>query len=187
MANAFSLSRFESVVRRVDTCDIALCNVFNRASGSFVLLKLFRTVSRLGDGVFWYALIILMLCIAGQNRFFITTHMAATGLMGAIIYKLLKNRLARERPYINHKEIRCTMPPLDRYSFPSGHTLHAVGFSLVACEYFPVLSWALIPFTFLIAISRLVLGLHYPTDVIAGALLGYGLAVLSFEVMNLVY
>ncbi len=161
--------------------------MFNRVGDSAVLLQCFRAISRLGDGLFWYVLMILMLLIARQDHLLIVVHMTSVGLTGVFFYKLIKNRLARERPYIGHKEICCTMPPLDRYSFPSGHTMHAVGFSIVACSYFPVLAWVLLPFAVLVATSRLILGLHYPTDVIAGALLGYGLALLSFEVKSLVY
>jgi undecaprenyl-diphosphatase len=62
--------------------------------------------------------------------------------------------------------------PLDQYSFPSGHTMHAVAFSIVATAHHPELAWMLGPFSSLIALSRMVLGLHYPTDVIAGALVG---------------
>ena len=69
--------------------------------------------------------------------------------------------------------------PLDRYSFPSGHTLHAVSFAWQACAHFPELSWVLLPLTALIAGSRVVLGLHYPTDVLAGAIIGAALAELG--------
>ena len=102
--------------------------------------------------------------------------MAATGLAGHLIYSRLKASLVRERPFIRHAGINLEMPPLDRYSFPSGHTLHAVCFSWQAVAHFPALGWLLLPVAALIALSRVVLGLHYPTDVIAGATLGALLA-----------
>ena len=52
------------------------------------------------------------------------------------------------------------------------NTLHAVAFSIVAIAFYPVLAWLLVPFTLLVAASRVVLGLHYPSDVLAGAALG---------------
>jgi undecaprenyl-diphosphatase len=102
--------------------------------------------------------------------------MAVVGLAGLLIYRLLKRRLMRERPFITHHAIVRGTAPLDRFSFPSGHTLHAVSFAIVAIQAFPVLAWVLVPLALLIAASRVVLGLHYPSDVVAGALLGEGIA-----------
>jgi undecaprenyl-diphosphatase len=62
--------------------------------------------------------------------------------------------------------------PLDEFSFPSGHTLHAVAFTLIATANYPDLSLLLFPLAALIAASRLVLGLHYPSDVLAGGAIG---------------
>jgi undecaprenyl-diphosphatase len=105
--------------------------------------------------------------------------MLVAGAIGAAIYKVLKNKLVRERPFIGLIGIECAMPPLDRYSFPSGHTLHAVLFSTIAVSHVPDLAIVLLPFTLLIAASRVVLGLHYPSDVIVGALLGWTIAKIS--------
>jgi undecaprenyl-diphosphatase len=102
--------------------------------------------------------------------------MTITGLSGVAIYKYLKVRLIRERPCIRHAGIRRAMAPLDRYSFPSGHTMHAVSFTWQVVTHFPELGWILIPLAAQIALSRVVLGLHYPSDVLAGAVLGSGLA-----------
>jgi undecaprenyl-diphosphatase len=99
-------------------------------------------------------------------------HMVATGALGVTLYKLVKNHAGRERPYITHSAIECASAPLDRYSFPSGHTLHAVCFTLLLSSYFPEWTAALIGLALLIALSRVILGLHYPTDVAAGAVLG---------------
>ncbi|MEK7737966.1 MAG: phosphatase PAP2 family protein, partial [Pseudomonadota bacterium] len=65
-----------------------------------------------------------------------------------------------------------------RFSFPSGHTLHAVSFTLVASAAYPVLAPSLWLYTALVALSRPVLGLHYPSDVLAGAAIGALLAQL---------
>jgi undecaprenyl-diphosphatase len=68
---------------------------------------------------------------------------------------------------------------LDQYSFPSGHTMHAVCFSMLLIASFPAYAVIAIPFSILIAISRVVLGLHYPSDVVCGALFGAAIALLG--------
>ncbi len=75
--------------------------------------------------------------------------------------------------------IRAWVAPLDEFSFPSGHTLHAVSFSIVALAYYPWLTPLLVPFSAGVALSRVVLGLHYPSDVLAATLIGVLLASLS--------
>ena len=102
-------------------------------------------------------------------------HMGLTAVVNILVYKSLKNYLVRQRPYILYDDIRCGSPPLDEYSFPSGHTLHAVSFSVIAIGYFPELAGILVPFMLLVALSRVVLGLHYPSDVLAGAVIGFAL------------
>ena len=105
--------------------------------------------------------------------------MLLTGAVGLALYKLLKRKLVRERPCVALVGIECVMPPLDRYSFPSGHTLHAVLFTSLAMAHLPVLGLILMPLAILIALSRVVLGLHYPTDVLVGAGIGAALAALN--------
>lgn len=107
-------------------------------------------------------------------------HMIVAGLSGTLIYKRLKKSTLRPRPFTVHKEIAQGVAILDQYSFPSGHTLHAVTFAIVSAVYFPSLSWLVGSFAALVALSRLVLGVHYPTDVIAGVILGALIAGLSF-------
>lgn len=147
-----------------------------------MILLLFAAVSRLGDGVFWYSLMLALPLLYGAAGLAVSLQLATAGILGTLIYRLLKERLVRERPCNLDPRIRAGARALDRYSFPSGHTLHAVLFTVLAVASFPGLGWALVPFAILVAMSRVILGLHYPSDVLAGALLGFGIAQLMLAV-----
>ncbi len=135
----------------------------------------FQWMSRLGDGVVWYLLMGALALFGGTRGATAALHLAATGLVSLVLYKGLKRWTRRPRPCAADARIRAWIAPLDEFSFPSGHTLHAVAFSFVAVAYFPVLAWVLVPLTASIAVSRVLLGLHYPSDVLAA--LGIGLVL----------
>ncbi|HLV78020.1 MAG TPA: phosphatase PAP2 family protein [Marinobacter sp.] len=169
MASTSKASRFFELA---DRREYALCQSINRTLRFRPLKGYFRLVSRLGDGWFWYALILSIPFMMPGGGQVLAVLMAFTGLTCTITYKLLKHWLIRERPFISFPAINCATPPLDRYSFPSGHTLHAVCFQAMLFPTAPGLAWAVLPFTLSVAASRVVLGLHYPSDVGAGALIG---------------
>ncbi len=170
-------------VARVDAAEFGICRTLNAFSRHPPVRRMFQAVSRLGDGVFWYALLLALPALHGRAGVRPALVMALTGIAGVALYKLLKRTLVRERPFITHSGISLHGAPLDRYSFPSGHTLHAVAFTWQAVAHFPELGWLLLPFTCLVAASRVVLGLHYPTDVLVGAGLGAMLAQLGLALV----
>mgnify|MGYP002795133020 CR=1 FL=1 len=159
--------------------EAGLTQRFNRIERYPAIVQGFRVISRLGDGVFWYVLMIAMYLFLGNAALPVVLKMIVAGLTATLIYKWLKHKTLRPRPHQQFGQIHCLTAPLDRFSFPSGHTLHAVTFSLVAINYYPSLAWLLIPFTLAVAMSRLVLGLHYPTDVLAGIVLGGVVATIT--------
>ncbi len=161
---------------RIALHDAGWCLRTNRWCARTGVLRYFSAVSRLGDGLFWYALMLGMAAFGGARGTQAAAHMAATGLASLLLYKLLKRWTRRPRPFASDVRIKAWVAPLDEFSFPSGHTLHAVAFTLVALSYFPVLAWLLIPFSASVAVSRVVLGLHYPSDVLAATAIGSVLA-----------
>jgi len=167
---------------RIEAAEYRLCRSLNRGASLALPRRIFQIASRLGDGFIWYALILGLPLLYGAAGVRPAIVMALTGALGVALYTLLKHLFVRERPFITHTAIDQAAAPLDRYSFPSGHTLHAVSFAWQASAHFAELGWVLLPLAALIAGSRVVLGLHYPSDVLAGAAIGAALAELGMSV-----
>ena len=172
---------FNAFMARIDAAEYGLCRRLNRGASFALPRRMFQVASRLGDGAIWYALMLALPLLYGAAGVRPAIVMALTGALGVVLYTLLKHLFVRERPFITHTAIDPAAAPLDRYSFPSGHTLHAVSFAWQASSHFPELAWVLLPLAALIAGSRVVLGLHYPSDVLAGAAIGAALAELGMS------
>lgn len=166
-------------VRRMTDREHAWCLAANRWGTRAVVRAYFRAVSRLGDGAFWYALMAALVLLDGWRGLAVSAQLAATGLVALILYRKLKRWTRRPRPFAADLRIRAWVAPLDEFSFPSGHTLHAVAFTLVAVAHYPALAALLLPFAASVAASRVVLGLHYPSDVLAASGVGTALALVS--------
>lgn len=161
---------------RLQLIDDRLAVRSNRLSRHRGLRDFLRVVSRLGDGVAWYSLAAALFALFGTAAVPALRQMLVAGVAGVLVYKFLKLRTLRPRPFEVVSDVVCAGSPLDKFSFPSGHTLHAVSFSLVLAHHFPGLAAAVFGFALLVAVSRPVLGLHYPSDVLAGAAIGASLA-----------
>src|SRR5262245_56986227 len=152
--------------------EVIVCGFFNRISHRPKVKTFFVLISELGDGIAWYALIFALPFIYGQDGVATFFDMVKVGVINLLLYKTIKQIAGRPRPCSVSTSITVGTAPLDQYSFPSGHTMHAVAFSIIAVTHHGELAWLVAPFSCLIAMSRIVLGLHYPTDVIAGGIIG---------------
>lgn len=177
------MSMLSFPLQQINRWDVELCVFCNRQSRYLSVRNLFRLASRLGDGVFWYMLMAVLLLRYQGEALPAVIHMLTVGLLGTTIYKLIKHKTLRPRPFNVYPAIVCVGKTLDQFSFPSGHTMHAVAFSIIAVFYFPALLWLVLPFSIMVALSRPILGLHYPTDVLAGATLGAALASFSLHLV----
>jgi undecaprenyl-diphosphatase len=138
-------------------------------------------MGRLGDGTFWYALMLTLLSSDGTVALSAVLRMIAARLVCTAIYKLLKAKTSC-RLYQVHPEILCGAASLGGFGFHSGYTLHVVALSTVEIRHNLQRYWLLLPVILLVALSRIVLGLRNPSDVLAGMILGAVVAGLMLAV-----
>lgn len=168
--------KFENAKIKMLDLDLKGCVYLNHLSQSQRIALFFKTISRLGDGPFWYVMLLSVWTMQGLAYGLNILYLVVMGSIGTLIYKFLKNKTTRPRPYQVHQVIVLGERPLDHFSFPSGHTLHAVMVTITLGYIQPFLLILMLPFTILVALSRMVLGLHYPSDVIVGAIIGASVA-----------
>ena len=155
----------------------------HRAAARAWVVRFLDAVSRIGDGWLWYAVIVCLPWAGGASGPSASVRMIAVGAVDLVVYKIIKRWIARPRPYCTCPGIRACARSLDEFSFPSGHTLHSVAFSFILTAYYPAFAIFVWPLTLLIAASRIILGLHYPSDVIVGGLIGVTTAAISFNLL----
>jgi undecaprenyl-diphosphatase len=136
--------------------------------------------TRLGDGWCW-GLVALLLAAGGSPHSRALAASALAGGLANVAQVVLKRRFRRARPceLAPHPLFALIRPP-DRYSFPSGHALNAFAIGTVLALHYPALAPLVGLLSASIAVSRVVLGLHFVSDVLAGAALGLALGLLSF-------
>ncbi|MGJ7456851.1 phosphatase PAP2 family protein [Halomonas sp. MA07-2] len=178
-------TRAPALLDRLDLMEWRLCQRIGRLTLYRPWLALLRLASRLGDWPVWVALILAQPLLHDAGGWQRLAQYTLTALAAIGVYRLVKTRLCRERPFITFVgNVRCSEPARDRYSFPSGHTMHAVMFLVLTISHVPWLAPWLVPLVGLITLSRVGLGLHYLSDVVAGALLGLLFAGMSLALVG---
>ncbi len=149
--------------------------------------SLMRVITLAGEeGILWIAVAIALLCFRKTRKAGFV--MALSMIMGLLVGNLtLKPLISRPRPYaVDGSSI--IIPALSDYSFPSGHTLVCFEAAVSLClSGYKKMGTAALVLAFAVAFSRIYLYVHYPTDVITGAILGSLFAFLSFVIVGKLY
>lgn len=166
------MSAPEAILAYVNTRDHRLMRRVNRwpAPGWIRLWMLAAT--RGGDGWIWYALAVAVWLRGGAEapRAIAASTLAAA--VGIAVFIALKRATGRRRPCHYERHCWATLLPPDQFSFPSGHTITAFAIVTPLCCYHPEWTAPLAVLALSIAASRILLGMHFLSDVIAGAVLG---------------
>ena len=135
--------------------------------------------TRMGDGWLWYSLGTILLLVGGPRRYAAVGAAGCAAIGGVLVFKALKKVSHRLRPCQLEPHCWSKVLPPDQFSFPSGHTMTAFAIALVVSCFYPSLEGPLYFLAISIAFSRVVLGMHFLSDVLAGAVLGSALGAAS--------
>ncbi len=164
--------------------DFAFSQFCLRHKFSLPVARVSQAISHTGDGHL-YALIgaLAWLMDGALGLAFLLTGLLAFAIE-LPIYWLAKNLFKRRRPQEISELLTSFITPSDRYSLPSGHTAAAFLMATLLGDFYPPIQPMVISWAALIATSRILLGVHFFTDVLIGALLGIGCASVALQIMG---
>jgi undecaprenyl-diphosphatase len=139
--------------------------------------------SRVGDGWLWYAIGAILLIFGGPNRFMAVGGATLSAALAVGLFLRLKRITGRKRPCSIAPCNWATLLPPDQFSFPSGHSMSAFAIAVPLSLFYPALQPGLVFCALSIALSRILLGMHFLSDVIAGSALG---ALIGYTVYSVI-
>ncbi len=140
--------------------------------------------TRGGDGWLWYTLGLVILLSGGSERFRAVAAAALAVASGIVVFLRLKRWTGRRRPCALEPHCWATLLPPDQFSFPSGHTITAFAVTVSLAAFYPAMLAGLLFCAISVAASRVLLGMHFLSDVLAGALIGSSLACAAVQLFR---
>jgi undecaprenyl-diphosphatase len=158
--------------RSIVSWDNFFLNNIRRLKHFRLVAKSIPTISKSGDGYLYPVVTLVLWLLNRQVGAMLFSAAVAAFSIELPLYKLVKHIVRRARPCDALRSVEARVRLLDRFSFPSGHTAGAFLMATVVSSFFPVISMAIYAWAGLVGISRIYLGVHYPTDVLAGMVVG---------------
>jgi undecaprenyl-diphosphatase len=161
-----------SVLHWLSTRDHRLMRRVNRWMPPRWMRLWMVAATRGGDGWLWYGVGAAVALDGGPARFRALLAAVLAVSFGIVLFLSLKRACGRKRPCALEPHSWATLLPPDQFSFPSGHTITAFAMALSLSVFYPVMLLGLLFCAFSVALSRILLGMHFLSDVLAGAAIG---------------
>jgi undecaprenyl-diphosphatase len=168
------------LINSIHKYDVFMFIWLNNVSIHRALVRIARYVSKTADGILYVLLAAGLYFTQGSTDPLLQTLLLAFAIERPV-YFVLKNSFKRHRPQQALQNFRSVITPSDHFSFPSGHTSAAVMVATLVGYFFPPLMVVLYLWAAMVGFSRVVLGVHFPTDTLVGAILGLSTAIFSIN------
>jgi undecaprenyl-diphosphatase len=153
--------------------DYALMRRFNNWEAPRWVQTWMMAATRFGDGYLWMLITVLVLLSGSAVRYRAAAAAWLASAASILVFQNIKKHVGRKRPCEIQPHRWAQLLPPDQFSFPSGHTMTAFAFTFAMQPFFPNAWLLLLAFAVNIGVSRVLLGMHFLSDILAGGLLGY--------------
>lgn len=171
----------KSLLEYISTRDINILRIINNSWKCKFLDIIMPAMTYLGSFPFMFIFCTVAFLLSSTLLHVMAIKAMISITISTGIGKLLKISVTRLRPFIAIPNLNIKKIGIDKYSFPSGHTTGAFSLAVIIALYFPIFGFITIPLACFVGISRIYIGVHYPTDVLVGVFLGSICSILTYR------
>lgn len=147
-------------------------NIFNKRIKNSYFDKIMYYITNIGGAISSTVISAILILFGEEEIRFLGIELLVAIIFSQFFVQIFKRILGRQRPYKVLNDINTFGIDMKDYSFPSGHTTASFCMATIISINYPQLLTFAVLFAFLIGISRIYLGVHFPSDVLAGSMLG---------------
>jgi undecaprenyl-diphosphatase len=171
------------LIKKIHKHDVAILRIINNSMSCKVLDFIMTPITYLGSTIF--SVLFTLIAIVSPNK---TIHSLGIKVLftlsvSSFISKIIKESVNRIRPFLKISGLNIKKIGIDEYSFPSGHTTAAFSMAVTTSLFYPNVAAAVIFLASCVGISRIYIGVHYPTDVLAGTFIGSATSYIIFHII----